>query len=695
MKIKSIVLYNVGPYVNKNVFDFSIDQKGKNIVLIGGKNGAGKTTFFNSIKTCLYGSKVFGFDAPGKEYFVKIDKLVNKRLQYDNSNRAFVELEMDFNNGKDDNRYLLHREWRKFSKSYEEDYFVLKNGIKLGDDEQVDFTNYILSTIPPDMFNFYFFDGESIADYFLGNEGGKNFRNAFLKLYGLDTLSIMVENFVRYCRRADGKTSAYDMYVQSKAALEEEEVKIENIKEEFKRLEEKIDLGTIQLCSLQNEYEKNGGVSISEWKNISSEILKEEAKREEINRWIKEIANNYIPFIILHKQMKDLAETLEQESIVQRNEIINNVIQDEQFEKGLSDLLVSSRAKNIDSKDIISYISSQLGLTDKQNKLLDFSIQQSNRIIAQINEKNSFDTKVVSVRLKDLDKSLARSKRLRDKLVASSIDGFEEYTQDRNKIEQEIAALHLDEEKMKQQIELRESELSLAKVTFKKSKDSYELLLKKKSIGELSSRAIATYSLLEDSLIKQQSKKLEQEFINCFSAIINKDNFLDGIVIDKNISIIPYKLVDISYSQIDNYIIQTKQSNFLDLFENKYWKEINDLRMGNVESIKLPSPITAPFSQGERQVFIMSLYLALLKTSKKDLPFFIDTPFSRIDSNHRERIIQEFFLGINNQMFVLSTDEEFVGQYKKMISSHISDMFVLSIDGYGKSNVVKGKYFEV
>ena len=44
------------------------------------------------------------------------------------------------------------------------------------------------------MFNFYFFDGESIADFFLGNDG-KNFKNAFLKLYGLDTLSLMVENF--------------------------------------------------------------------------------------------------------------------------------------------------------------------------------------------------------------------------------------------------------------------------------------------------------------------------------------------------------------------------------------------------------------------------------------------------------------------------------------------------------------------
>lgn len=84
MKIKRIELYNIGPYVNKNEFEITIN-KNKNMVLIGGKNGAGKTTFFKAIKTCLYGCKVWGFDAPGKEYFRIINSLVNMKTQYDNS----------------------------------------------------------------------------------------------------------------------------------------------------------------------------------------------------------------------------------------------------------------------------------------------------------------------------------------------------------------------------------------------------------------------------------------------------------------------------------------------------------------------------------------------------------------------------------------------------------------------------------
>ena len=88
MKISQIVLYNVGPYIDRNEFNISVRDKNKNIVLIGGKNGAGKTTFFKSIKTCLYGSKVWGFDAAGKEYFNIIDSLINIRNQYNDTVKA-------------------------------------------------------------------------------------------------------------------------------------------------------------------------------------------------------------------------------------------------------------------------------------------------------------------------------------------------------------------------------------------------------------------------------------------------------------------------------------------------------------------------------------------------------------------------------------------------------------------------------
>jgi DNA sulfur modification protein DndD len=186
---------------------------------------------------------------------------------------------------------------------------------------------------------------------------------------------------------------------------------------------------------------------------------------------------------------------------------------------------------------------------------------------------------------------------------------------------------------------------------------------------------------------------LQKEFIKSFTAIINKDNFLDGIVIDNNINIIPYKMIDVSFSEIENYLQANAKTNFLEFFDKKYWKDISELKIEAIKSIRLPSPITAPFSQGERQVYIMSIYLALLKTSRKDVPFFIDTPFARIDSNHRDKIVKNFFKGVKNQLFILSTDEEIVGKYKQLISSEISDQFLLTVADYGQTKIVNNAYF--
>ena len=218
MIITRIELYNLGPYVDSNVFDLNSDSD-KNIVLIGGENGAGKTTFFRSIKTCLYGSKAWGFDAPERQYFEAINNLINNRVQYSTEAKAYVEMDLLFNNGKEITTYQVHREWFRKRKRLNEQLLVYRNGALLNESELYDFESYLQALISPDMFNFYFFDGEAIADYFLGNDGGKNFRNAFLKLYGLDTLSIMVSNFVRHSKKSGNDNSAYDTYTSVKNNL--------------------------------------------------------------------------------------------------------------------------------------------------------------------------------------------------------------------------------------------------------------------------------------------------------------------------------------------------------------------------------------------------------------------------------------------------------------------------------------------
>ena len=690
MKIKRITLFNIGPYVEENTFDFAV-SKNRNIVLIGGKNGAGKTTFFKSIKTCLYGCKVWGFDAPGKDYYSIINSLVNVDKLYDSTAKAYVEIELVFDDGKQTNSYVLHREWMKVKMALTEFFNVRKNGEVIIGTEEDDFINYLLSIIPPDMFNFYFFDGESIAEFFLGSDGGKNFRNAFLKLYGLDTLSIMIDNFSRHVKKGESKDSGKEAFDLAKKHLEVSQEQYDKVLQDIKETEEKIEFLRNKVQSLQSTYSKEGGVGLVEWKEINAQLAKEENERDSMNRWLREVANHYLPFVIMESNLRILANELIEEQEQQKNSLLVDTLSAPDVSSSISKFLDKKSISQISSNDLVEFLTSLLR-EDIDEPKFDFSASQVSRIMAQIYEKLDFDKTQVRRVLSKLNNSLNSTKKLRDKLADSSIDGYEEFFEQKESYEKEISELLVLLERKKQEAEIKKEVVLTAEKEFAKAKENYEAGLKNKSINNLSARGAAAYTMLEEKLVLRQGKLLQDEFVRCFNAIINKDNFIDGIVIDRNINIIPYKFVRITRVQLDNYRNANKE--FLGLFDGvKYALEMNKLECGEVKSVMLPSPIKVPFSQGERQVYIMSIYLALLKTSHKDIPFFIDTPFARIDSNHRQNIVDQFFCEIKNQMFILSTDEEIVGEYKQRIDSRISDKYVLEISNYGTTRVVANKYF--
>ena len=619
---------------------------------------------------------------------------MNSNLQYYTKATGYVEIDLEFNDGKQLDIYRLHREWVKTKKNISETFTVYKNGCLIGEDEKQNFVNYLLSIIPPDMFNLYFFDGESIADFFLGSNGSKNFRNAFLKLYGLDTLSLMVENFERFFRKRDGKDNANELYKKAKENVNKCETELNSLKSLMKEYENSLDLEQIKLQSLINDYSKSGGISLADWKEIMINISKEEANRESINRTLKELANDYLPFVIIRRQLKILLSHIADEQEYKKHKAVVDLMQDSNMRNAIDDFFAKNNIHNVTGAEFLNYIGGISLLNSEHECLFDLSDAQANRLIAQIYAQLKFDPQTITQNVRLLSKSLSTSKKLREKLTSSNIDGYENYSAQKEAIENSINDYKIKIEKLNAQIEDKEKQFEQYQAEFKVAREAYEKLLKNKSISELSSRAIAAYTLLEEELVEKQGKLLQIAFMKYFTAIINKNNFLDGIVIDKNINAIPYKLVEVSYSEIDNYLNANAKTRFLELFDSSYLAEINKLRMGIEGSILLPSPIVAPFSQGEKQVYIMSLYLALLKTSNNDIPFFIDTPFARIDSNHRARIVEEFFTKLSNQMFILSTDEEIVGEYKKQIESKISDEFVLSINNYGETKVEGGKYFE-
>lgn len=68
MTIKEIELYNFRIYKDSNLIDFT-NNEDKNIFVVSGRNGFGKTTFLMSLVWCLYGRQIqviynFSFNPP-------------------------------------------------------------------------------------------------------------------------------------------------------------------------------------------------------------------------------------------------------------------------------------------------------------------------------------------------------------------------------------------------------------------------------------------------------------------------------------------------------------------------------------------------------------------------------------------------------------------------------------------------------
>ena len=114
------------------------------------------------------------------------------------------------------------------------------------------------------------------------------------------------------------------------------------------------------------------------------------------------------------------------------------------------------------------------------------------------------------------------------------------------------------------------------------------------------------------------------------------------------------------------------------------------------QSIELPIEIDkSTLSNGEKQIFIMSLYHALVQLGNHEVPFIIDTPFARIDTEHRRNISEHFFKRLKGQIFILSTNQEINSDHIQILKDNILATYLLENSDNVRTTIVKDSFFEV
>lgn len=695
MKINNIILYNFGSYEGKTNFNTKSSED-KTIILIGGKNGAGKTTLFTAMRICLYGYMSMGYKNLNSFYTKAITKLINNNAKMTRPAHAYVSMHIELNNGQGLDNYIITRAWN-LSDSFTETFSVSKNTVPLTENEIADFEKYILSLIPPELFNLYFFDGEKIADFFLDEGSSSRIKNAFLTLCGYDTFDIMRRNFKRISSNNPKASPALDEYLASKEELNIAQQQHQELMYRIKECVNHISDCDAAIDALEKDYYQKGGITENEW-NQKLYILKdEEKKRETYNALFKKWANDVIPFLMLRNQIQALKSQINNENKSLKYKHFCEVLETEEIYK-----LLNTKVERV--KQVAFH---QFGNNTKS--ILNLSLEQNALVLSQINQVLSFEQDKVAKCKRALKRSLSITAKTRKELENSNITNVQEYMRKRAQLFEEKSSLLVLQVELEKKISIQQEKITQAELKLAKVQSLLENELKKASINDISARAIIMLDKLQSVLYRQQIEKVENFFRKEISTLMRKAHFIDDIYIDNDFNIHIYRTERIEQKKLVEVLSANSEGQIALALGEKAISKVKKIagtsdfdkvvyyyQHSNLQAVTLPIEIDkSSLSNGEKQIFIMALYHSLVSLCNHEIPFIIDTPFARIDTEHRKNISKYFFSKLNGQVFILSTNEEINSAHVQILNDKIAATYMLENTDNKKTVVVQNSYFEV
>lgn len=694
MRIDKIILNNFGSYEGETIFDTHAES-GKNIILVGGKNGAGKTTLFTAMRICLYGYMSMGYKNHNAFYNRAIIKLINNAAKMSKPAFAHVSMQISLSNGREMDTYILCRAW-KLLDTIDEEFTVTRNGTHLISEEIADFEKYILSLIPPELFNLYFFDGEKIADFFMNEGGNTRIKAAFLTLCGYDTFDIMRRNFKRISSNGSA-APILDAYWTAKHEAATELERYQALQTALNNCVDKLDLCEAEIAALEKNYAQKGGISQEEWNQKLIQIREEEKKRDVWNAMLRKWANDMVPFLMLRDQILEIREQISAENNSQKYHNFCEILDSPEVQT-----LISSQADAVRS---IAY--EQFGGTEET--ILDLSLEQNVSILAQINTILAFDPEKIKKYKNAIKKSIAFSAKLRQELDNSNIATVQTYMMRKAELFEQKSDLLNRRVELELQLAQQKETLQKAETTLAKTQSKLEGDIKKASINNISAKAIVMLDKLQKILYRQQITQVEDHFRAEIRTLMRKTHFIDDIRIDDDFNIHLYRYEGISADLLRDALAVDSEDHFKETIGTEALKELQRLAGSSATEVlslycadlagqKIVLPIRidqASLSNGEKQIFIMALYHALVQLGRHEIPFIIDTPFARIDTEHRHNISKHFFCELKGQVFILSTNEEINFDHVQIMKDRIAATYMLENTDNKRTIVVQDTYFEV
>jgi len=660
MILNQLTLANFCVYRGEQTIDLrptTRNGKFRPIVLFGGINGGGKTTILDAIQLVLYGNRATCSKKNEKSYEQFLRESINRGVP--SSQGASISLSFDYASEGEQNTYQVHRQWAMRGSKIKESVTVRKNG-KVDHWLSENWAQQVEDLLPQGISQLCFFDAEKIR--FLAEDETSNeaLGSAIKALLGLDLAERLIAD-----------SSVLEGRIAKRARPSEEKSELDSLEKLIAEKSKQVSMLTQDTASLENNrlaslkrlndtersFEAIGGKHWEERHNRQQELSATGGRLDAVNSQLSELAASELPLLMV----PHLLQSLERRVLNTKKFNYASTIYDllERRDQNLISTLVD---RGVDKK--AAEVVEDILAGDRQSRKVDFgSIKEIELSDNGLKQLQSLCTGGLNSKIEATENAVSTARTLAQNIedtqralaATPSESGVKEAAEALKLASQEFALLDEQATRLKLGLEQeRQARATLEVQASRLLKRFTELEISKEEDIRLLRLVSRTQETMQSFLSRATESKIGRlaEFITeSFRFLLRKKSLVHRVVIDP-----------MSFSI-----------------------SLEDQEGGRISKQQL--------SEGEKQIFAISVLWGLSRASARPLPAIIDTPMGRLDGEHRNALLERYFPNASHQVVILSTDTEIEETAFRRLLPSITRSYHLEYDDTQKSTTATDGYF--
>ncbi len=652
MLLERISLENFRAFQGRHELDLAPKSPRQPIILVTGQNGSGKTTLLEALHLVLYGKRTPSPRRSGQAYERYLEECRHQGC--DSSDEAAVELRLSQVVEGEPITLELRRSWSTNGASTRERFEVVANGIEdsiLRDE----WGQYIEELLPSRLAPLFFFDGEKIESLADLEATARVLSVAIHSLLGLDLVD-QLHNDLEVLERKRAADSADSKLAQQLKDLEElRETALREKQQAFQErasIQSQLDRARAVLRRKERNFEARGGHAFEQRTELEAQLQSAERAVEESRQRLRELAAGYAPLLLVPDLLERVAEQAAAERRADESRLLTKTLadRDQALLRRLEEATTANSLEDIaawlerdrDDRDRAGSVDSVLGTSSAEasqlKHLLDSGLP---RVQARV------DDQLVGHR-----SCLRVLETARKRLAGIPEEGsLRVVRQERGAAQNEVGRLEgllavREEEYEAAQRRAEEADQRL-KSAYLRNLQTQTSLADIRRLLDQSERVRSTLEAFREKVLKRHIERIEELILDGLQRLLRKERLVTGIQISP--------------------------------------EDFSVVLRGRDDQPLAPEVLSA----GERQLLAIAILWGLARAARRPIPTLIDTPLGRLDSSHREHLVDRYFPFASHQVILLSTDEEISGALLERLRPHIGRSYVLDYDDATASTTIE------